>query len=170
MFVHKKSAKMFQFSLIILMRMSECWEAFLSNLSVSFFMSSMLTSDKRNVSFSQLLCIASMLGWSLYLKIVLRVGSAMFSIIGSNSLYLEIFRFFTIFEKRLFRASTVSESVFKISHFSLILILSLMRDLSDSNRDGEMDFKVEGHGTLASIVGLGVLSAKRSRIAKTVTF
>ena len=47
MFVHKKSTKMFKFSLIILMGMSECWEAlFLSNLSMSFFMYSMLTSEK----------------------------------------------------------------------------------------------------------------------------
>ena len=74
MFVHKRSAKMSKFSLIILIGMSECWEAlFLSNLSMPFFMSSILTSEKRNVSFSQLLCIASMLGWSLYLKIALRV-------------------------------------------------------------------------------------------------
>ena len=93
--------------------MSECWEAlFLSNLSMSFFMSSILTSEKRNVSFSQWLCIASMSGWSLYLNIALRVGSAMFSVTGSNSLYLEIFRFFTIFEKKLFRLSAVSDSVF----------------------------------------------------------
>ena len=79
MLVHKKSAKMSKFSLIILMGMFECWEAlFLSSLGMSFFMSSVLTSEKRNVSFSQLTCIASILGWSLYLKIVLRVGSAMF--------------------------------------------------------------------------------------------
>ena len=39
MFVHKK------FSLIILMEMSEIWDAlFLSNVIMSFFMSSMLTS------------------------------------------------------------------------------------------------------------------------------
>ena len=64
MFVHKKSTKMFKFSLIILMGMSECWEAlFLSNLSMSFFMSSVLPFQKRNVSFLQLLFIASMLGW-----------------------------------------------------------------------------------------------------------
>ena len=55
----------------------------------------------------------------------------MFSVTGLNSLYLEIFRFFTIFEKKLFRVSAVSDSVFAISHFSLVLILSLMRDLSD---------------------------------------
>ena len=120
--------------------MSECWEAlFLSNLSMSFFMSSVLTSDKRNVSFSQILCIASMLGWSLYLKITLRVGSAMFFVKGLNSLCLEIFRFFTIFEKRLFRLSAVSDSFFKISLFSIILILSLMRDLPESQ--GFTDFQ-----------------------------
>ena len=120
--------------------MSECWEAlFLSNLSMSFFMSSILTCEKRNVSFSQWLCIASMLGWSLYLKIALRVGSAMFSVTESNSLYLEIFRFFTIFEKKLFRLSAVSDSVFKTLPFSLILILSLMRDLSESK--GFTDFQ-----------------------------
>ena len=87
------------------------------------FMSSILTPEKRNVSFSQLLCIASMLEWSLYLKIALRVGSAMFSVTGSNLLYLEIFRFFTIFEKKLFRLSVVSDSVLP---FSIILILSVI--------------------------------------------
>ena len=118
MLVHKKSAKISTLSLIILMGMSECCEAlFLSNLSMSFFMSSMLTFEKRNVSFSKVLCITSMLGWSLYLKIALRVRSAMFSVTGPNSLYLKIFRFHTIFEKKLFRLSAVSNSVFKISPF-----------------------------------------------------
>ena len=131
MFVHKKSAKMSKFTLIILIRMYECWEAlFLSNLSMSFFMSSILTSEKRNVSFLQLLCIASMLRWSLYLKIALRVGSDMFSVTGSNSLYLEIFRLFAIFEKKLFRLSPASDSVFKILPFSFILILSLISLIS----------------------------------------
>ena len=118
---------MSEFSLIILIGMSECWEVlFLSNLSMSFFMSSILTSEKRNVSFSQWLCIASMLGWSLYIKIPLRVGSAMLSVTGSNSLYLEIFRFFTLFEKKLFRLLAVSDPVFKILPFSLILILCVI--------------------------------------------
>ena len=59
--------------------MSECLEAlFLSNSSMSFFISSILTSEKRNVYFSQLPCSASMLGWSLYLNIALRVRPAMF--------------------------------------------------------------------------------------------
>ena len=85
-------------------------------------MSSLLNSEKQNVYFLQFLCIASMPGWSLYLKIALRVGSVMFSVIESNSLYLEIFIFFTMFENRLFRIPTVSGSVFKISFFLLILI------------------------------------------------
>ena len=62
-----------------------------------------------------------------------------FSVTGSNSLYLEIFRFFTMFEKKLFRLSAVSDSTFKILPFSLILIRSLMRDLSESK--GFTDFQ-----------------------------
>ena len=47
MFVHKRSTKMSNFPLIILMGMSECCEALsLSNLRMSFFMCSMLTSEK----------------------------------------------------------------------------------------------------------------------------
>ena len=42
------------FFFIILIGMPECWEAlFLSNLSMAFFMSSMLTSEKLNASFLQ---------------------------------------------------------------------------------------------------------------------
>ena len=76
-----------------------------------------------------MLFIASILGLSLGLKICY----AMFSATGSNSLYLEMFRFVTLFEKKLFRTSAVSDSVFKnsvfknsvfkISPFSLILNL-----------------------------------------------
>ena len=94
MFVHKKLANMSKFSLIILMGMSERWEALvLSSSSMILFISSILTSEKRNVCFSQLPCSASMLGWSLYLKISLRIRSAMFSVIKSNSLHFKIFRF-----------------------------------------------------------------------------
>ena len=56
----------------------------------------------------------------------------MFFVTESNSLCLEIFRFYTKFGKNLLRVSAVSNSVFKISPFSIILILSLMRDLSES--------------------------------------
>ena len=63
----------------------------------------------------------------------------MFSVAESNSLYLEIFRFFTIFEKEPFRVSAVYDSVFKISLFSLTLTLSLIPDLSESK--GFTDFR-----------------------------
>ena len=56
----------------------------------------------------------------------------MFSVTELNSLYLKIFRFFTLFENKLFRVSAVSDSVFKISPFYLQLILFLMRDLYES--------------------------------------
>ena len=72
-----------------------------------------------------------MLRWSLYLKIALSVGSAVFSIAESNLLYLEICRFFSMFEKKLFRVWAVSGSDIKISLFSMILIPSYMRDLSE---------------------------------------
>ena len=51
--------------------MSECWEVLLlSNLSISFFMSSVLTSEKLNAFYNDSV-FARMLGWSLYLKIAL---------------------------------------------------------------------------------------------------
>ena len=82
------------------MAMSDCWEAlFLSNLTMSFFMSSVLTFEKRNVSFLKVLCIASMLGWYLHLKIVLRVRSAMFSVTRPNLLYLKTFRLILYLKK-----------------------------------------------------------------------
>ena len=46
MFVHKKSANVSKFFLIILMRMSECWEAFFLYV---FFLSLMLTCVKKNL-------------------------------------------------------------------------------------------------------------------------
>ena len=70
-----------------------------------------------------------MLGWSLDLKMALRVGSAMFYVTGSNSMYLEIFRYFTLSEEKLFRVSAVSGSLFKISPFSLIVTNSVKYDI-----------------------------------------
>ena len=123
----KSPQKCLKFSLIILMPMSDCWEAlFLSNLTMSFFMSSMLTFEKRNVSFLKVLCIASMLEWSLYLKIALRVRSAMFSVTRPNLLYLKAFRFYTIFEKKLFRVSAVSDSVLRFHPFYLHWLLTYL--------------------------------------------
>ena len=50
----------------------------------------------------------------MYLKIALRVDSAVFSLTESNSLYLKIVRFFTTFQKKLFGVSAVSDSVFNL--------------------------------------------------------
>ena len=65
----------------------------------------------------------------------------MFFVTESNSRKscLEIFRFYTKFGKNLLRVSAVSNSVFKISPFSIILILPLMCDLSESK--GFTDFQ-----------------------------
>ena len=76
--------------------------------------------------------IASKLGWSLYFKVALRVFSVQFCVIESGLEYLEIFKFFTVFEKKLYNASAASVSAFKISPFSFIKILSLMHNLSGS--------------------------------------
>ena len=59
------------------------------------------------------------------------VGSIIFSVTESGSEYLGIFRFFTIFEKKLFSVS-VFHSVFKDSIFFYEKILSLSLNLSES--------------------------------------
>ena len=85
---------------------------------------------------SVLLCYA----WVVVgFKMALRVGSAMFYVTVSNSVYLEIFRYFTLSEEKLFRVSAVSDSLLKISPFSLIVILSLINGLPDSK--GFTDFQ-----------------------------
>ena len=61
--------------------------------------------------------------------IAFRVGSVIFSATESVPEYLRIFRFFTIFEKKSFTVSAVSDSVFKNSPFSLTKILFLMYHL-----------------------------------------
>ena len=73
-----------------------------------------------------------MLGCVLYLRITFRVGSLTFSIIGSKSEYWEMLRFFAILPKKLLKSSDVSFSVYKISPFSIKLILSLALNFSDS--------------------------------------
>ena len=73
-------------------------------------MSSTLTSVRRHVFASHWLWTASMDGRSLYFKTTLRVGSVIFSAAESCFEYLEWFRFFTIFEKKSFRVSAVSDS------------------------------------------------------------
>ena len=55
-----------------------------------------------------------MLGWALYLTIVLITESLMEVDIGSCSLYCGIFRFWIIVENKLFKTLAVSLSFFKI--------------------------------------------------------
>ena len=59
-----------------------------------------------------MLRIAIMLGWFLYFKITFKVASLVLLTKGSPFEYLEISRFCTILEKKLFKASAVSRSVF----------------------------------------------------------
>ena len=67
------------------------------------------------------------LGDLLSLKIALRVRSAMFSVTESNSLHLEIFRFFTTFQKKLFRVSAVSKfSRFDLFHWYRFYLLCVI--------------------------------------------
>ena len=70
--------------------------------------------------------IARMLGWSLYFRIALKVGSLTWFITGSKFEYWFISRFFTIFPKKVFKTSAVSKSVFKI--FSFFYQINLLFD------------------------------------------
>ena len=58
-----------------------------------------------------------MLGWFLYFRIAFKVGSLILLTIGSSFVYLEILRFWTIFEKKLLKTPAVSKSVL-ISFYS----------------------------------------------------
>ena len=69
-----------------------------------------------------LLQIAIMLGWFLYLKIPLKVASLVLLTKGSPFEYLNISRFCTILEKKLFKTSAVSRLVFTSSLFSISLV------------------------------------------------
>ena len=55
---------------------------------------------------------AIMLGWFLYFKIAIKVASLVLLTKGSPFEYLEISKFCTILEKKLFKVSAVSRSVF----------------------------------------------------------
>ena len=103
---------------------SKTWEALLFSLKISFLMSSVLTSVKQNVFASHWLVMARMDRWSLHFNFALRVGSVIFLATESTSEYLEIFRFFTIFEKKLFKS---------FIWFWLMPILSSTHNLSESN-------------------------------------
>ena len=128
-----------EFSLIILVVISEYWDAlfsFNSLISVSFSLKR--TYLKLKAPFLlHLVLIAMMLRCFSYLRIAFKVGSLTFTIIGSKSEYWDslqnqnIVRFFTILPKKLLKSSAVSFPVFSISAFSLKLILSLALNFSD---------------------------------------
>ena len=76
--------------------------------------------------------IAKMLGWALYLTILI-TGSLMEADIGSCSLYCEIFRFLMIVENKLLKTLAVFLSFFKTLVPSTSVIFSLDIILLDSN-------------------------------------
>ena len=68
--------------------------------------------------------IVSMLGWFLYFKITVRIGSETFSNKESlGDLYSGILRFFTLFEKKEFSKSVILPSSKIFHHFQLTRFL-----------------------------------------------
>ena len=118
--VHRKLLKISEFFLITLVGISEFWEAlFPFKFRISFSISASLTSTKLKLeTHLYLRSIAIMLGCFLYFKIAFRVGSLIFRIKGSESGNLEVLRFWTTFERKVFKTLAVSVSVFKIFPFS----------------------------------------------------
>ena len=90
-----------EFSLIILVFISEYWDTLVSFKSlISVSISWRLTSLKIKAPFLlHLVLIARMLGCFLYLRIAFKVWPLTFSILGPKSEYWEMLRFFTILEK-----------------------------------------------------------------------
>ena len=84
-----------EFSLIILVGVSECWDAWFSfNRLISVSMDWPPENWKVPLLL-QLALIARMLGCFLYSRIVFKIGSLTFSIIGPKSEYWKMLRFFT---------------------------------------------------------------------------
>ena len=99
--LHKKSANILIFPLIILVRLSVFCEALvLSNLRTSFSTSPKFTSSKWNVFSLLHFWIAGVLGRFLYFKVALKTGS-LFSVTELFELIFEILSFFTILEKKI---------------------------------------------------------------------
>ena len=92
-----------EFFSIILVGISEYWDALFSFNSIIFVSISLkLTFLKLKTPFPLLLVlIARMLGCFLYLRIAFKVASLIFSIIGSKSEYWEMLRFFKVLPKNL---------------------------------------------------------------------
>ena len=98
--------------------MPKAWEAYLYFLSVFLFNIFGVNLGKTKF-FTLLWCwIAGMLERSWYFKIALAFSSVTFSTTESGSKYFKIFKFFNIFEMKLFSVSALSDSVIKTSPFS----------------------------------------------------
>ena len=102
-----KFENMFEFSMMILAVMSEYWDALFSfNSLISVSISLKLTSLKLKTPFLlHLFLIARMLGCFLYLRIVFKVRSLTFFIIGSKSEHWEMLRFFAMLPKKWLKTS-----------------------------------------------------------------
>ena len=123
-----------EFSLIILVDISEYWDALFSfNSLVSVSVSLKLTSLKLKAPFLLPLVLIARMPWCFsYLRIAFKVGSLTFSILGSKSEYWEMTRFFIIVPKNFLKTSVVYFWVFTILPFPLKLILSLPLSFLDS--------------------------------------
>ena len=90
-----------EFSLIILVGISEHWGALFSFSRLIFVSISLkLINLKLKTPFLlHLVLIARMLGCFMFLRIAYKIGSLTFSIIGSKSEYWQILRFFAILPK-----------------------------------------------------------------------
>ena len=107
---------------------------FAFKLSISFLMFTVSNKLSKTKCFCFILTLNCKYGWVIF--VFKNSSENWFYYIFCNRIrlrVLEIFRSFAIFEKKSFRVSAVSDSVFKISPFPLMLILSLMHDLSESN-------------------------------------
>ena len=124
-----------EFSLIILVGISEYWDALFSFnrlISVSICLLKTNLPKTKNIIVITFSITFRMLGCFSYLRKAFKVGSLTFSVIGSKSEYWELLRFFTILPKKLLKTSAVSFSVFPVLPFSQKLILYLSFDFSDS--------------------------------------
>ena len=106
--MHRNLLKISKLSLVTLVGISEFWEAFfLFEFKMSFSISASLTSTKLKLeAYLYLLSTRIVLGRFLYFRIAYRVGSLIFRIKGSESGNLELLRFWTTFEKKVFIASS----------------------------------------------------------------
>ena len=135
MLVHKNSANISIFSLMLLVEISVfCEVLLLSNLGIYFLISSIFTSSKWNILLFLYFWIARMLGWFLYFKIALESGSLMFSLPESSEWNFGISGSFTIFKKKLFKVCCFTFRCECLSIFYFLSGYSFVRKLRFGKR------------------------------------